>query len=271
MDHKEKIDLGGQEIFIAKDWENNLRTRNCQLGIVECLTTNNPLNLCLGDIVFVNHFTFHGDIGENRSFTLIDHVKHDGKLLFKVPVRNIYFKYNEGQIEPIGDMVIIESILTDATSSIGLELQQAQYKDRGKVVYAKDTSLIGKTVLVEKNALYGIEIKQENLFKVMKEEIAGIIESFEGEEEIFPTAGRVLLEDHDDEIKSSFIDLSMVKRGNTIKAKVIRCGELDKVQRLDEWIKDGDMVLRFRSYGVRFKDQVIVALADDNIHGVINS
>lgn len=265
LDHKEKYDLGGVEIYMAKDWENNLRRRNCQLGIVEALTPENPLNLCLGDIVFVHHFTFHGDIGADRSFTLNHHTLFEGKMLFKSPIRDIYFKYNNNQVEAINGIAVLEGLMSPQYSPSGLELPQTQYKDRGRIIYHSDYSMVGKEVLVESNALYEVELNNEIYYRVREDEIVAEIK----DEQAYPTKGRVLLEDHKDDLMKGDLDFSMVKKTNTIKSTVIRTGELDKVQKHDEWIKEGDTVLRFRNYGIKFNNQVVVALADDNIHGII--
>ena len=262
IDHKEKYDLGGIEIKISKDWENNLRTRNCQLGVVEAIPQLNPLELTLGDIVFVNHFTFHGDIGANRAFTFNDHVVHEGKMLFKVPIRNILFKYNNETIEVVGQIVIVQSEDQDKQTPNGISLPETQFKDRGRVIYSKDESIIGKIVLVERNALYPLELKGLEYNKVFQDEIIAVLDG----DEIYPTDGRVVLEDQDDNLSSSILDLSMVKQNNTIRAKIIKTG---KLSRTDEWMKAGDMVLRFRGGGVKINGQVVVSMDDDNIHGVL--
>ena len=265
LDHKEKIDLGGTELTIVKEFENNLRRRNCQLGIVEALTKENPLNLSLGDIVFVHHFTFHGDIGKNKSFTLRDHAEVDGKKIFRVPVINIFFKFNNEVVEPTGDVVVLEEMHSPDKSDKGFDLISEPYKDRGRVVYAKDESIIGKVVFVEKNALYPLEIKGYDYFKIFENEIVGFLE----EGQIYPAKGRILLEDFPDDIMKGDLDLSLIKKTNDVRSTVIRTGELDKIQKYDDWIKKGDTVLRSRSGGIKYENQVIVALADDNIHGVL--
>lgn len=263
LDHKEKYDLGGTEIRIAKDYENNLRKRNCQFGIVEAVTESNPLNLKLGDIVFVNHFTFHGDIGVNRTFKLRPHVDIDGKKLFRVPERNIYLKYNK-EIEPLKDIVILEGIHSNGSEG-SFDMIQTHFKDRGRVIYSKDSTIIGKEVLVEKNALYALDFKDMDYYRIYRNEIVAVLEDGEA----YPEEGRVLMEDMEEEFSFDFLDTSTIKKSNTVKARVIRTGSLDKVQKLNEWIKEGDTVVRFKDYGIKFNSQVVVALADDNIHGVM--
>lgn len=265
LDHKEKIDLGGQEILIVKNYENNLRRRNCQIGVVEAVPQENPLKLKVGDTVFVHHFTFHGDIGQGRSFTLRPHADHEGKKIFRVPVVNIFFKYNDETIEAMGNVVILEEMYSPSKSSIGLELESKQYKDRGKVIYAADESIIGKVVFVEPNALYPLEIKNKSYFKIFEDEIVGYFE----DDQLYPAKGRVLLQDFEEDTTKNDLDLSLVKKTNSVRATVIRTGQLDEKQHHNEWIKKGDTVLRFRNYGVKYEGQVIVALADDNIHGVL--
>lgn len=265
LDHKEKYDLGGHEILIVKDYENNLRRRNCQLGIVEAIPTLNPLKLSLGDIVFVHHFSFHGDIGQGRSFTLRPHAEVEGKKIFRLPVQNIFFRYNEEIIEPLGDIIILEEMYSPSESKSGLILESKPYKDRGRIVSASDDTMVGKVVFVEPNSLYPLELKDKAYFKIFENEIVGYFE----DDVLFPAKGRVLLQDFEEDIFKNDLDLSMIRKTNCIRATVIRTGDLDKVQHHDEWIKKGDTVLRFRNYGVKYEGQVIVALADDNIHGVL--
>ncbi len=262
LDHKERYDLNGTEIIITKDWENNLRSRNCQLGIVEGLSETNPLGLCLGDVVFVNHFTFHGDIGADRSFTLNVHADHEETKIFKVPIRNIYFKYNDKKIEPIGKVLIVEQVLTPDHSEEGLTLIQSNYKDRGKVIYAKDTQMVGKIVLVDTNALYALELKDYDYYKIFDSEVVGYFEKGE----LYPYGNRVLLEDQEEERKHDILDLSQLKNSRTVKAKVIRKGSLSKHL---NFVNEGDTVVRFRNYGISDKKQVIVAMDEDNIHAVV--
>lgn len=261
LDHKEKYDLNGTEIYIAKDYENNLRSRNCQIGIVESVPENNILNLEIGDKVFVNHFTFHGDIGDNRSFELAQHIEYDEKKIFRVPPMKILFKYNDDVIELVGKTIILEAVYSDEETTSGIKLEKKLYKDRGRVIYGNDEYKVGQVVFVERNALYDLELKGKNYFKVFSYEIAGIEEG----DIIIPTDGRVVLEDEDN-LRSDFLDLSLVKKESTVKSKIIRKG---KLSRNDDWVKEGDIVLRGRDYGVKYKNQYIVALADENIHGVL--
>lgn len=260
LDHKEKYDLNGIEIHIAKEYENNLRSRNCQIGIVEAVPETNPLNLEIGDRVFVNHFTFHGDIGDNRAFELEEHVDYEGKKIFKVPEKKILFKYNNEVIQVVGNTIILEAIYSEAQTSSVIKVDPKQYKDRGRVIYGNDDYKVGQTVFVERNALYDLELKGEKYFKVFSNEIVGI----EQGDEILPTEGRVVLED-EESFTSDFLDLSFVKKKGTVKAKIVKKG---KISKNNDWIKEGDIVLRGRDYGVRYKNQYIVTLADENIHGV---
>lgn len=262
IDHKEKYSLGDIEIQIVKNYENNLRSRNCQLGIVEALTEENPLNLCLGDIVFVHHFTFHGDIGANRAFKFNNHIDYEGKKIFRVPAHNIFFKYNDNNIEVVGDTMILEEVMSPQMSPSGLYLESTQYKDRGRVIYSSDDTLVGMTVFVDTNALYPLELKDKKYFKVFGKEVVGMIY----DDELFPTKGRVLLEDEPDKVLRGDLDLSLAKKETIIKSKVIRSGILSKEECV---IKIGDTVLRARDYGIKYKNQVVVKVEDENIIGVL--
>lgn len=263
LDHKEKYDLGGIEIQIVKNYENNLRSRNCQLGIVEAVTKENPLNLHLGDIVFTYHFAFHGDIGSNKSFKFNKHTEYNGKKIFRVPPSSIYFKYNNENIELVGDTMILEEMMSPEISPSGLYLESKPYKDRGRVVYSSDDTIVGLTVFVDTNALYALELKDKKYFKVLAKEVVGVIY----DDEIFPTSGRVLLQDEPDVTlrEDLELDLSLAKKKTIVKSEVIRTGILSKEESV---IKVGDTVLRARDYGVKYKNQVVVKVEDENIIGV---
>ena len=99
IDHKGKVMIGDVELLVSKQWDNNLRDRNPQLGVVEFAPGGSELKP--GDIVACSHFTFYGDIGPDKSFTLQSHVEHDGKKLFFAEPYKIYFKFNNNIPEPI--------------------------------------------------------------------------------------------------------------------------------------------------------------------------
>lgn len=262
LDHKEKYDLGGIEIKIAKDYENNLRSRNCQLGIVESLTDRNPLGLEVGDLVFVNHFTFMGDIGHDRSFMLKEHFEYDGKLLFPVNPQNILFKYNNEDIEPVGDTVIVEEVLSEEQTPSGIILDVKPYKDRGRVIFALDGSLLGETVIVDQHALYALELKGKNYYKVRYSEIAAILRN----DSVAPSFNRIVVRDCDKQVKSE-LDLSFMKQPNTRESVIVSVGEINHPRHL--WAATGRKILRFSNSGIPVGDYEIVSLDEDRILGEI--
>lgn len=259
LDHKEKYDLGGIEIYISKEFENNLRQRNCQLGVVEVLTPENPLKLSLGDIVFVNHFTFHGDIGADKSFTLNHHVEYEGKKLFTAEMRDIYFKYNDNKVEALPNFLIVEGSKSADKTDSGIFIEQTQYKDRGTIIYADDESMIGKEIYVENYALYPLDLRGEDLYRVNVNDVVGYMEN----SKFIPANGRVVLEDIE-ELTSSFLDLSMVKKPTTVKSKIIKKGICAKEY---DNFNEGDIVLRGRGYGVKYNDHYVVSFDSENIFG----
>jgi hypothetical protein len=265
IDHKENYEIGDVKLKIVKDYENNLRSRNCQLGIVEALSSENKLNLKVGDTVFVHHFTFHWDIGGERSFTFQKYFEMDGKMLFPVHFKKIFFKYNDGDIEPLGTNMIVEEVTPEQDKDAIIKIEQKPFKDRARVIYSQDTSLIGFVVMVDTNALYPLEIKGKNYFKINDYEISAVISG----DEAYPAKNWVLLEDENDEFTSSIpdLDLSFVKRPNTTKAKIIRTGIL--TNEFVDWIKADDIVVRHRNAGVKFNNQWLVNLHSDNIHVVM--
>lgn len=163
--HKDTFELAdGVIIAIAKSFENNLRERNPQLGKVEALPDDNWLGLQVGDTVAVNHFTFYGDIGANRGFNLQPHVVSDGKMLFPCVERQLFFKYNLGVPEPIGDMLICKYII-EPDEHFGVYFGERKY------IMCTHGKYAGKEIKTLNNAMYLVTLGKEEYYKVRTDEV----------------------------------------------------------------------------------------------------
>jgi co-chaperonin GroES (HSP10) len=217
----------------------------------------------VGDTVFVHHFTFQGDIGQNRSFTEKEHIQYEGKDLYPVMKDKIFFKYNNDEIEPLGDFVIVEEVLTDEQTPSGIFLEQKPYKDRGRIIYALNIDLLGEVVLIENHALYPLEIKGKNYYRIYENEIAGFITTGE----VRPSENRILVVDHDLEAKSSLLDLSFMAKPNTTKSTIVSVGKI--THKMWDWAKIGETILRYAGSHIEFEGVKIVNLEQDRVIGTV--
>lgn len=299
LDHKEKYDLAGNEIFIDKTYENNLRERNPNLGIVYGLSKENTLKLNVGDYVITSHFAFTGGIGVNKSYEMNDHVVVDGKKLFKIHPNDIHFTYNDKVIAPIGTYLGVEQV-EDTIEQSGI-MTTVLHKDRGRVIYPNCGIPYGTEVLLEQHALYEVNFDKKTFYRIRESEIVGIIteEKTEGipaedllqykdnpllmlmmqktakktgKKSVSPYKGRVLVEDlfEPTENQINFPDIYKIPRDND--AVVIAVGEMTEKQKHENnRIKAGDKVYRARNSGVRFGNQFVASMVDDTIHFIYES
>lgn len=237
INHKENYHIDtpdGEQIdlYIDKSFENNLRERNPQLGLVEAIPIDNPYNLVVGDIVAVNHFTFYGDIGTDKSFKIQPHVEYGGKKLFKVLLRQIFFKYNNKTPEPVGEFLLCRDVQEQSTLCMnpnsGDFFWTKEFKQEGIIFYGNNDLPAGTKVLVLKNAFYLITLDKVDYFKVLKDEIVAKIIDGEG-----MPVGRNMIVEYLPEKPHSFLDLSQTKKGNNCRAKVLAIGEINYTREID--------------------------------------
>lgn len=245
------------ELKISKDYENNLRERNPQLGRVEAVPEDNPYNLQVGDIVAVNHFTFYGDIGKDRAFNLQEHVEIEGVKLFRVALRQIYFKYNDQIPEPCEDFILCRQIEEETTAS-GIHLISKPEKNRAIVTHGdwKD-----KEVLLLDNALYLVTLDRVDYYKVRKDEVVAFIENGDA----IPINKNIVVE-YVPEKGHPLFDLSLMKKPNNLMAKVIKkCVSFKwnedcqmTVEGLD-YPKDGEYAQVYRNQGVEYNGYRVIS------------
>lgn len=156
--------MDGTILEIDKSFENNLRERNPQLGRVEGVPDGNVLGLVEGDVVAVNHFTFYGDIGANKSFKLQDHFVHDGKMIFRATLRQMFFKYNDKTPECFEDYILCEKH-TEPEEHFGV-----YFGDKTTWVCTHGC-YVGSEVVTLKNAPYLITLDRKEYYKVRKDEV----------------------------------------------------------------------------------------------------
>lgn len=261
LDHKTKYDLGGIEIHISKDWENNLRLRNCQLGVVEAVPELNPLQLAVGDMVFTHHLVFQSDIAKRRGFNLNPHAEIDGKKIFRVKPELIYLKFVGEDVQQLGTVIIVGPVSQEDESATIKEL--GNFKDRGRIIYPTEGYEVGDIVMVEKNALYPLEIKGRTIFKIYRKEIVGVLDG----EDVIPADGRLLLLDHEHFYESEYLDLTGIAQENTILSEVVKVGNMEKICANN--FRPGQKLLRYRNYGIKYKDMYLVGVQNGNIHAII--
>lgn len=236
IDHKSEYQLNDDiTLQIDKTFENNLRERNPQLGMVEAICEENDLNLKVGDIVAVQHFTFYGDIGTNKSFELKEHVVHDGKKLFRAYEWQIFFTYNDNVAQPIGNFILCETVDEDKSQS-GIILESKPHKNKAIVTHGDNDLKPGDIVLVLDNALYSITLDKHEYFKVKKDEVVAILKG----DEIIPINGNVVIEYLPE--KENLLDLSWCKKINNITAKK----------------ESGELLQVYRNQGVKYQDKRII-------------
>lgn len=158
IDHKSTYDLSGVEISIVKNYENNLRERNPQLGKVEVLCDDNPLKLEVGDVVAVHHFVFYGDIGPDKSFLDKDNV--DG--LYPCSCRQIFFRYNHGKAEALGEFEMAERVY-EVLESKFLHIEPSLVPNKAMVG--------GVECMVLDNSMYLVTLGKRDYYRVRSSEI----------------------------------------------------------------------------------------------------
>lgn len=277
INHKEEYHIDtadgvGIDLVISKSYENNLRERNPQLGRVEAVCDVNPLQLQVGDIVAVNHFTFYGDIGENKSFTLQPHFEYEGQRYFKVYPRQIYFKYNYKVPQPVGDVILCSNVATKDTLGFdpnsGAFFHTSEFVQRGIVAYGNGSIETGDEILTLRSAMYLITLDKIDYFKVLRSEVVGIIRG----EEVYPYGDSLLVRYKADEYQNGYSPLlygTGIAMSNNVTAEVVRTNELPKDQYLvykgnhkfdfTEMPNVGDTVQVYRNQGVPFGDCWIVS------------
>lgn len=264
IDHKKTVELTPDlSIYIDKSYENNLRERNPQLGTVEGICDDNPYNLKVGDIVAVNHRTFYGNIGENKGFIAKDHFEIDGKKYFKVLTEQIFFKYNNKTPELLGAYIICEGVKErvelkmEANKDLNF-YRQKEFKQRGTIMYGDEYLPKGTEVLVLKNAFYLITLDRIDYFKVRKDEVVAKIIN----EEAIPVGKHLVIEYVPEITTHAFLDLSMVKKPNTVKAKVLSGPSLTPKQMIRFKLEGnpviGETILAWRNQGVEFNGKRII-------------
>ena len=166
--HKDSYQLTDDIVIaIDKSFENNLRERNPQLGTVEAMPDNNFLNLKVGDVVACNHFTFYGDIGQDKAFTFRDHFEHEGKKYFPATEFQIFFKYNDKQPEVLSGYILCEY-------NIEVEEHFGVYFGEKESIMCTHGIYAGKEVIVLKNAMYLITLDKKEYYKVREDEVVWV-------------------------------------------------------------------------------------------------
>lgn len=275
IDHKAEYQLNDDiTLQIDKTFENNLRERNPQLGVVEAICEENDLNLKVGDIVAVQHFTFYGDIGPNKSFTLQEHIEIDGKKYFRVYEWGIFFKYNNQIPAPVGNFILCDKIIGEKVNEYnedGIWIGSKEYEHKGIVTYGNDNFKEGEIVIVLKNAFYSITLNKKEYFKVREDEVVGI---FKGDK-LVPKGNNLLIEE-EKEIPHPF--LIGLKKINNLRATLIDIG--DGVKKITTTCKKefylcsgnifnveiGSVLRVYRNQGVKYKEQRIIDI--DSLIGV---
>jgi signal peptidase I len=164
IDHKSTYDLAGVTIEMQKQYENNLRERNPQMGRVEAVPNDNPLHLNVGDVVVVNHFTFYGDIGEDKSFIVKPHLLYEGIRVFRAEERQIFFRMNGDLIECMPDYIICD-YRVEPEEHFGVYFGEKKWIECTHGKYA------GKEVVTLKNSMYLITIGKTDYYKVRTDEV----------------------------------------------------------------------------------------------------
>jgi len=166
--HKDSYQLTDDiTIAIDKSFENNLRERNPQLGMVEAVPEDNWLNLEVGDTVAVNHFTFYGDIGKDKSFEFRDHFELNGKKYFRSTDFQMFFKYNNQTPETFPNYIL-------CSYDIEVEEHFGVYFGEKQTIRCTHGVYEGKEVLVLKNAMYLITLDKKSYYKVRMDEVVWV-------------------------------------------------------------------------------------------------
>lgn len=250
LKHKEEVDIGlDQPLLIAREFENNLLNRNPQTGAIASIPVGNPLGLAIGDLVYVNHMVFYGEIAEHtKDFVLQPHVKHNGDLLFPCSPKNIYYKIEGEDIIPLGDILLMTPIEEEEKSG-EIFLGEIKRKDRAIVAQDSGDFKVGDILLVESHALYPIEINKTKYFRLRKGEVTGRLVG----DKVIPNDDRIVVRDLIQE-KESVLDLSFMRVIEDVQAEVLAVGS--NVTEL----QPGDIVLRRKSGGKKVGDKVVITV-----------
>ncbi len=273
IDHKAKIALSEDvTIQIDKSYENNLRERNPQLGRVEAVCDENPLALQVGDVVAVNHFTFYGDIGANKSFTLQPHFDFNGTPHFKVYPRQIYFKYNDSVPQPLGDVVLCAGVDTKTVLGFDPNTGQFFHTDEfvqiGTVAYGSGEFQSGDEVLVLRSAMYLITLDRVDYFKVLQSEIVAKIV----DDTPIPVGDNIVVRYRPDEYQNGYSPLlygTGIAVSNNVTADVVSVPDGREVKDMVQLTVAGypqSGVQVYRNQGVPFKDTWVVNAPDSVLY-----
>lgn len=220
IDHKSTHQIQGTDItlLISKSMENNFRERNPQLGRVEAVGEDNPLNLSVGDTVAVNHRTFyHANVGPDKSFLPKEFVEHDGVKIFRAELSQILFKYNNHKPELLPGQIICSGVeerkILGFDTNTGEFIWSKEFVNEGTVLYGNDKFQEGKKILVSKFGFYLVTLDGVDYFKVHENQVVAFVENGEA----IPTPGNSLVK-YDTVVEHAFLDLSHVKPLNNITA-----------------------------------------------------
>lgn len=233
IEHKTEANIGSVILQISNQYENNLRERNIQLGRVE----SEGHGLIVGDIVACHHFTFYGDVSGNGGFVWQEHFEQDGVKYFRVPISNIYFKYNNKTVEELPGFMVCHDV--KELKSLHMDA------DTGEFSWNKKFDKVGKwgekNVVVKSFAFYLITLDRVDYFKVREDEVVLI----DGE----PTKGNMVVE-YIEEPPHPFLDLSLVKKPNNVRCRVFKSAY--------NGISEGDELLIWRNNGVEWDGKWVI-------------
>lgn len=252
LDHKEKHQLTPDiELTIVKDYENNLRQRNPQLGIVMAMPEDNHLELVIGDYVVVHHLVFCGDIGPDRAYEEKPHIIFEGEKLFPCEGNRIFFKYKDKIPVPVGDYILAKTIETDETKG-GLYMGKSVMSNECEVTFGNCGVNAGDRLLVTNKGMYEIIIDKVVYQRVLKQDACAVIKNGVAELINNYIMGIDLPQEETDQL------VYTGKAPKTVKTEIVKVGP-DVTG-----IKIGDIAYRNPVGGI--KREGFVFLNDDNIH-----
>ena len=179
-DHKQFHQFSnGEKIVLETKYNENLRERNQQLGFV--MADVPSMGLKKDDTVVVQHFQFmdhSGDVAENV-------LNVDGEPIAFCPVWEIYYKIEDGQMEPVGEFLIAKEIPKgQLTTSLDLEFTDLSEPEMEEVIV--EVVAVNKTnklnlkvgqrvVLIEKYCKYKILHEKVEFLRIREEEVVAIL------------------------------------------------------------------------------------------------
>jgi hypothetical protein len=256
LDHKEKYQLTPDiELYIDKSFDSNLRTRNSQLGVIAEIDEDNVLNLSKGDIIVVHHFTFHGDIAENRGFEVQQHVVHNNELLFLIDPSRIFGTYNDGVLKPLGEYVFCDKIKKEQ-GIIYMPEHLLVENNKALVTHGNGDIEKGDILIMPDSSMYEIELDKVFYQRVFKGDIFAYIRNGE----FYPYKDYFLAQDLPQKEHAIF-DLSMTKK-KTVRSRILNVGEKNRDVQVDE------VVFRGADSGLKYEDKVLLNF--DHYHFVID-